>query len=119
MSSSHDDRRYHVARMDAIPPVACPCGQSRRAFLDAPDRIASLHVVTIDREARRHYHRRTTEIYYVLEGEGRVELDDASVEVRIGSSILIRPGCRHRAVGTMKIVNVAIPAFDLEDEWFD
>ncbi|MFV2068486.1 MAG: cupin domain-containing protein [Pirellulales bacterium] len=119
MTSSQNDRRYRIARIDEIPAVDCPCGQSRRAFLDEPDRIASLHVVTIDREARRHYHRQTTEIYYVLEGEGHVELDGESIQVRPGSSILIKPGCRHRAVGTMKIVNVAIPAFDPEDEWFD
>ncbi len=30
-----------------------------------------------------------------------------------------QPGCRHRAVGKMKIVNVSIHAFDPEDEWFD
>jgi len=26
---------------------------------------------------------------------------------------------RHRAVGKMKIVNIPIPAFDPDDEWFD
>ena len=35
------------------------------------------------------------------------------------SSVLIKPGCRHRAVGDLKIVNVPVPAFDPEDEWFD
>ena len=35
------------------------------------------------------------------------------------TSILIKPGCCHRAVGTLRIINVAIPAFDPDDEWFD
>ena len=35
------------------------------------------------------------------------------------TAILIKPGCRHRAVGKMRIVNVPIPAFDPDDEWFD
>ena len=35
------------------------------------------------------------------------------------STILIKPGCRHRAVGKMKIVNIPVPAFDPSDEWFD
>ena len=29
------------------------------------------------------------------------------------------PGCRHRAVGRLKIINIPIPAFDSGDEWFD
>ena len=33
--------------------------------------------------------------------------------------IVGKPGCRHRAVGKMGIVNVSIPPFDPEDEWFD
>jgi hypothetical protein len=34
-------------------------------------------------------------------------------------SVMIQPGCRHRLVGRFRIVNVAIPAFDPADEWFD
>jgi len=33
--------------------------------------------------------------------------------------IFIKPGCRHRAVGKIKIINVCIPPFDPQDEWFD
>ena len=28
-------------------------------------------------------------------------------------------GCHHRAIGKMRIINVSVPAFDREDEWFD
>jgi mannose-6-phosphate isomerase-like protein (cupin superfamily) len=48
-----------------------------------------------------------------------MELDGESVPVKPGSSILIRPGCRHRAVGNMTILNMPIPKFDPNDEWFD
>ena len=41
------------------------------------------------------------------------------VTVKPMTSILIKPGCRHRAVGKMKIVNIPVPAFDPRDEWFD
>ena len=60
-----------------------------------------------------------TEVYYVLEGSGEVELDGNRFEIHPGMSILIKPGCRHRAIGKMKIINVPIPAFDANDEWFD
>ncbi|MGB0766903.1 MAG: cupin domain-containing protein [Phycisphaeraceae bacterium] len=110
---------YEVVHLDALPGVRCPCGTTRRAFADVPDAPASLHRVVIDRDARTHYHKTLTEIYYVLEGEGVMELDGESVPVGPGSSVLIRPGCRHRAVGDMTILNVPIPRFDASDEWFD
>ena len=60
-----------------------------------------------------------TEIYLVLEGEGHMELDGELIPIKPMSSIMIKPGCRHRAIGKLKIVNVAIPAFDERDEYFD
>lgn len=60
-----------------------------------------------------------TEIYLGLEGEGRMELDGQSFPVKPKTAIFIKPGCRHRAVGKLKIINIPIPAFDEADEWFD
>ena len=82
---------------------------------------ASVHRVTIEADAQTHYHRVQTEIYYVLECEegAVVELDGERVAVRPGTSILIPPGVRHRAVGRMTILNVVVPPFNPEDEWFD
>jgi mannose-6-phosphate isomerase-like protein (cupin superfamily) len=110
---------YTVAQLDDIPAVPCPCGQSRRAFTDDPARVASIHMVDISVNARTHYHKKLTEIYLILEGEGHMELDGNLVPVRPMTSILIKPGCRHRAIGKMKIVNIPVPAFDPTDEWFD
>jgi len=111
--------RYAIERLERIPPVACPCGQTRRGFTGLADGPATLHVVDISADARTHYHRGMTEIYLVLEGSGHLELDGDIVPVEPMTAVLIRPGCRHRAVGRMRIVNVAVPAFDPDDEWFD
>ncbi|HEY3393165.1 MAG TPA: cupin domain-containing protein [Lacipirellulaceae bacterium] len=105
--------------MAELPPIACPCGQARRAFTDDPVGVASLHVVDISIDARVHYHKRMTEIYYILEGEGQIELDGKRHAVRPGDAILIKPLCRHRAIGRLRVLNVPVPAFDPEDEWFD
>ena len=112
-------RKYSVVNLDEVTPVPCPCGMSRRAFTDDPDKIASLHVVDISINAKTHYHKKLTEIYYILEGAGQMELDGELVDVGPGSTVLIKPGCRHRAIGKMRILNVPIPAFDPDDEWFD
>jgi mannose-6-phosphate isomerase-like protein (cupin superfamily) len=111
--------RFAIARPAELPAVHCPCGETRRAFVDDADGVASLHIVDIDADSRTHYHKRLTEIYYILDGEGEMELDGQRHAVRPGDAILIKPLCRHRAVGKLRVLNVPIPAFDPADEWFD
>lgn len=111
-------RNYHVAQLDALPPTPCPCGQAHRAFAERGS-AASVHLVDISIDARTHYHKRMTEIYLILEGEGHLELDGERVPVRPMTAVYIHPGCRHRAVGNMRIINIPVPAFDPEDEFED
>jgi mannose-6-phosphate isomerase-like protein (cupin superfamily) len=110
---------YLVAQLDEVAPVACPCGTARRAFALPDNPTATVHVVEISVDARAHYHKRLTEIYVILEGSGHVELDGLRVPARPLTAVLIRPGCRHRAVGRLRILNTVVPAFDPADEWFD
>jgi len=112
---------YEFVDFDALVGVACPCGTARRAFADDADFPCTIHRTTISIDARTHYHKRLTEVYYVLECEpdAAMELDGARVAVRPGSCVLIRPGTRHRAVGRMTVLIVVWPKFDPEDEWFD
>ncbi|TWT97887.1 Cupin domain protein [Botrimarina colliarenosi] len=117
--------RYAVTQLDAIDPVPCPCGQTRRAFVDDPDQTASLHLVEVSSDSRAHYHKRLTEIYYVVEGAGEIELDGERFPLRVGTSVLIKPGVRHRAIpaadatAPLRLINMPVPAFDPDDEWFD
>ena len=115
------DPGYMIARLDEIKPVECPCGYSRRAFVSPGNSLATFHQVEISVDARTHYHKKLTEIYYILETEGEafMELNGELIPIRSNTAIFIKPGTRHRAVGRMKIINVAIPAFDPDDEWFD
>lgn len=110
---------YRIARFDEIDPVRCPCGFSRRAFADPDNTTATMHLVDIEEDAKVHYHKKLTEVYLILEGSGEMELDGQRIPVEPFTAIFIQPGCRHRAVGKMKIVNVCTPPFDPNDEWFD
>jgi mannose-6-phosphate isomerase-like protein (cupin superfamily) len=112
-------KRFQIARPNEQPSIKCPCGESRRAFVNDADGVVSLHIVEISEDARTHYHKRLTEIYYILEGEGEMELDGERHAVRPGDAILIKPGCRHRAIGKLRVLNVPVPTFDPADEWFD
>ncbi len=110
---------YSIAQLDEIAATRCPCGWARRAFAEIPENAASLHVVDIQRDSQTHFHKKMTEIYLVLEGEGQMELDGQLFPIKPMTAIYIRPGCRHRAIGKLRIINIPIPAFDPQDEWFD
>ena len=112
-------KNYIIEQMDEIESTQSPCATTRRAFVSPDNPVATIHMVDISKDSKIHYHKKLTEIYLILEGEGHMELDGELVPVKPMTSILIKPGCRHRAVGKMRIVNVPVPAFDPEDEWFD
>lgn len=112
-------KNYQVAHLQEIPSLSCTCGLTRRAFTTDEDGIATLHLLDVQVDAQLHYHKRITEVYLILEGEGYMELDGELVPVSPMTGILIKPGCRHRAVGELRVALIAIPAFDPQDEWFD
>jgi len=121
MTESVAAKRYHVADFADIAGVACPCGTARRAFADVEDFPGTVHVTEISADAKLHYHKRLTETYYFLEcgPDAQMQLDDDLVPVHPGKCIVIPPGVRHRAVGTMKVLILVLPKFDPADEWFD
>lgn len=117
--------RSHLVRLADLPGVACPCGTARRAFADAAAGRASLHLVEVKQDTERHYHRRLTEIYYVLSGAGRIELDGEVRPLAAGDAVLIPSGVVHRAIpatpspgsAPLTLLNFVLPAFDPADEW--
>jgi mannose-6-phosphate isomerase-like protein (cupin superfamily) len=110
---------YMTADLAALPATRCPCGWARRAFATPENTTATMHLVEILEDARPHYHKKMTEIYLVLEGAGHMELDGEKIPVKPMTAIFIKPLCRHRAVGKLKIINIPVPAFDESDEYFD
>lgn len=110
---------FQVEQMDVKSAIQCPCGLTRRAFVDHPAQTATFHLLDVQEDAQVHYHKTITEIYFILEGSGYMELDGEAIPVKPMSAVLIQPGCRHRAVGKLRVALTAIPAFDPSDEWFD
>jgi len=121
MSSAATPERYHLADFSQIDGTACPCGTARRAFAGVAAFPGTLHVTEISEDATLHYHKKLTETYYFLDcdADARMQLDDQTIAVHPGMSIMIRPGVRHRAIGRMKVLIVVFPKFDPKDEWFD
>ncbi len=115
-----EDKGYIVRRvLEDVQPVQCPCGQSIRAITGKDNDLASIHVVTISKDSKLHYHKRLTEFYYVLEGEGELQLNDDVIKLKPHTLVMIKPMTKHVARGNLKILNIVIPPFDEEDEFVE
>jgi mannose-6-phosphate isomerase-like protein (cupin superfamily) len=62
-----------------------------------------------------HYHKKSTELYYVLDGGGTVKLDGVEHQVTKGSLVHIPPRVVHSAHGRMRVLVVGIPDIDDND----
>lgn len=112
---------FVVRHRDEAPTVPCPCGASTRILTAADGGPCSVHVTTI-RDSVRHYHRDTTEVYYILSGTGKMELNGEWAAISPGSVVRIDAGTRHRLVadeGAVTTVVMAFPPFNPDDEHFD
>jgi mannose-6-phosphate isomerase-like protein (cupin superfamily) len=74
-------------------------------------------------ETRRHYHARTEEIYVVLGGSGRMEVEGEERVVRPGDAVLIPPGAWHQiqadAGGELRFLCCCAPPYSDEDTFFE
>lgn len=111
-------RGYLVKRLCEAPTVPCPCGESTRPLTRADTPQCNLHVTHIT-DSVRHYHRLCTEVYFILEGRGQMELGSDVVGVEPGTVVYIEPGTPHRLWGDVKTVVFGVPALQEQDEYFD
>lgn len=107
---------YIARRSSEVEAVRCPCGSSKRLITrrdGAPVNIHITHIVS----ARKHYHENCTEFYYILEGWGRLEVEDDVIEVEPGLVVMIEKGTVHRGEGDFKALIIGVPAWDPKDEY--
>ena len=115
-NSDHSTGPVLVRHEGDVPRERSACGWRDRLISRedvALSPAAWAHAVDID-GAEPHYHKRSTELYYVLEGEGSVFLDGVEQKVRPGSLVHIPPGVAHAARGRMRVLVIGIP--DIADE---
>jgi mannose-6-phosphate isomerase-like protein (cupin superfamily) len=83
----------------------------------------SLAEATLERgqATERHYHARTEEIYFLLEGEGEIEIDGERRGVGPGEAVLIPAGAWHQihAASPLRFLCCCAPPYSHEDTYFD
>ncbi len=66
-----------------------------------------------------HHHPLTEEIYYILEGAGRMEIEGEFRDVKVGDAIGRPPGARHQITNTsdvvLKFICCCAPPYEHDD----
>jgi mannose-6-phosphate isomerase-like protein (cupin superfamily) len=97
-----------------IEPWAETCGQIRPLIEERDGAAAEVHHVEIE-DAKLHYHEKTDEVYYVIDGQGTMVLDDEEIELHEGVVVYVPRGVRHKAIGKLTVLTVCIPKGVLHD----
>ena len=114
-----------IRQRDEQEPFTTKDGSTIRSLLDmanAPVEKQSLAEASLPTGAKtdRHYHKVSEEFYYILEGEGAMEIDGETREVRVGDAILIPAGAWHQiqASQDLKFLCCCAPPYAHEDTYF-
>ncbi|NCG27476.1 MAG: cupin domain-containing protein [Verrucomicrobiales bacterium] len=99
---------------EKITPWSETCGAIRCLIEESDLDAAEVHHVKIQ-DAKLHYHKKTDEIYYVINGEGKLILDDEEIAVKKGVVVYVPRGVKHKAVGNLTVLTVCIPRGVLDD----
>lgn len=113
------------SRADAQPFTTAD-GSTIRVLIDhetASARKQSLAEATLDpRQAtKRHYHAESEEIYVMLEGRGKIEVDGERRTVGPGEAILLPPGAWHQIFAgdeQLRFLCACAPPYRHEDTFF-
>ena len=66
-----------------------------------------------------HYHPRTEEIYYIINGNGRIRIEGELRDVVVGDAIVIRPGQKHKLWNSgsveLRLLCCCAPAYEHTD----
>ena len=111
-------RNTMIRHEDEAPRERSTCGWRNRLISHSDEDVAAcVHVVDID-GTEEHFHKRATELYYVLEGSGKVVLDGKEQEVRPGTMVHIPAGVVHGAIGQMRVLGIGKPDIDDSDVYY-
>lgn len=97
-----------------ITPWAETCGEIRCVIEESDGAAGEVHHVRIQ-DAKLHYHAKTDEFYYVIDGSGTMRLDDAEIPLSKGVVVYIPRGVKHKAWGDLTVLTICIPRGVLHD----
>ena len=113
-----------IVNLDQVNPFTTKDGSQIRellAYRNAAIRNQSLAEATVPvgGSTDEHFHAETEEIYFILEGEGRMRIEGESNDVRVGDAIAILPDQKHKLWNTgsipLRLLCCCAPCYEHHD----
>jgi mannose-6-phosphate isomerase-like protein (cupin superfamily) len=112
-----------VMHLDKAEPFVTKDGSTIRELHHTAAQSLAEATLEPDQATERHYHRSTEEIYFVLKGSGRMEVDGDTRTVRPGDAVLIPPGAWHtldnNGSSELRILCCCSPPYSHDDTFFE
>jgi len=111
----------HVTSIASAKPFTTKDGSTIRELHHTREQSLAEARLGPGQTTERHYHASTEEIYFLLEGEGEMEVDGSRRQVGPGEAILIPAGARHqiRAGSALRFLCCCAPPYSDGDTFFD
>ncbi len=97
-----------------VTPWAETCGEIRCLIEEQDGAAGEVHRVKIQ-DAKMHYHAKTDEFYYVIDGQGTMTLDGTEIELHQGVVVYVPRGIKHKAVGDLTVLVICVPRGVMND----
>jgi mannose-6-phosphate isomerase-like protein (cupin superfamily) len=110
-----------VASLDAARAFTTADGSTIRELWHTDAQSLAEASLGPDQATTRHYHAVSEEIYFLLEGRGRMEIDGEVREVGRGDAVLIPPGAWHQitAGAELRFLCCCAPPYSDDDTFFE
>jgi len=106
----------------AAEPFTTKDGSTIRELMRAGEQSLAEASLSPGQATERHHHAASEELYYLLDGEGEMEIDGERARVAPGDAILIPPGARHQITADatgLRFLCCCSPPYRHEDTFFD
>ena len=111
-----------IRARDRAEPFTTKDGSTIRELMHAAHQTLAEATLARGRQTQRHYHADSEELYYLLAGEGEMEIDGERSAVRPGDAILIPPGAWHQITagdGELRFLCCCAPGYSDADTFFE
>ena len=112
-----------IRARDRAEPFTTKDGSTIRELMPAANQTLAEATLAPGKATQRHYHAESEELYYLLDGEGEMEVDGERSAVGPGDAILIPPGAWHQITATggseLRFLCCCSPGYTDADTFFE
>ena len=112
-----------LSSVEAVEVFVTKDGSAIRELHHTPVQSLAEATLEVEQATERHYHPVAEEIYFVLKGQGKMEVDGETTYMRPGDAVLIPPGAWHtlenNGTSELRFLCICAPPYSHDDTLFE